>query len=729
MGDPANTPLNRDSHLLRIRALLDAMTTENKTWLVTGAGRGMGVDIAKAALAAGHNVVATGRNPDAVEEAVGDADHLLVARLDVTSPQDAEAAVKAAVERFGGIDVLVNNAASFYAGYFEELTPEQMERQITTSLIGPMNVTRAVLPAMRNQRSGHVMTISSSAGFAGFEYGTAYAASKFGVDGWMESLAPEIEPFGIHTTVVNPGFFRTELLTKDSTNFAPAAIEDYSERNAAQREFWEGMNGKQGGDPAKLAQALLTIAGLEQPPFRFIAGADAIAQAEGKLAERKQQINAYRDLSSSLALDETPTFVPLYALKCRGALLMLFFFFKKKKKKKKIPRTPTMQHMSLGGLDVSRIGLGTMAMSGYYLDPSSSDAESVRTIQRALGLGVTHIDTAEIYGPYRNEELVGRAIKGRRDDVVVATKFGLVSHSGAGPGALDSSPANIRTAVEGSLKRLDTDHIDLYYQHRVDPNTPIEETVGALAELVAEGKVLHIGLSEAGPETIRRAHAVHPIAALQTEYSLWTRDPEAELLPLLRDLGIGFVPYSPLGHGFLTGQLRSPDDLADDDWRKTNRASPQATSRRTCASSTRSRPSPPRSKPHRRRSRWPGCSRKAITSPRSPAPSASPASRRTQPPTRSRSARSRPHGSTNSPRPPALATTKPTCPPSAANPTWLRAQLSLWELRFRRAGSALRSPFRVAASVTVIQQTPAADDDQQRRARHRAAGARAVTTV
>jgi aryl-alcohol dehydrogenase-like predicted oxidoreductase len=229
-----------------------------------------------------------------------------------------------------------------------------------------------------------------------------------------------------------------------------------------------------------------------------------------------------------------------------------------------------MKRISLGGLDVSRIGLGTMAMSGYYLDPDSSDAESIRTIQRALELGVTHIDTAEIYGPYANEELVGRALKGRRDGVVVATKFGFVSHSGAGPGVLDSSPANIRTAVEGSLKRLGTDRIDLYYQHRVDPSTPIEETVGALAELVAEGKVLHIGLSEAGPETIRRAHVVHPIAALQTEYSLWTRDPEAELLPLLRELGVGFVPYSPLGHGFLTGTIRSPEQLADDDWRKTN---------------------------------------------------------------------------------------------------------------------------------------------------------------
>lgn len=229
-----------------------------------------------------------------------------------------------------------------------------------------------------------------------------------------------------------------------------------------------------------------------------------------------------------------------------------------------------MKHISIGGLDVSRIGLGAMTMAGYYNIGAGSDAESIRTIHRALDLGVTHLDTAEIYGPYTNEELVGRAIRDRRSQVVLATKFGLVSHSSGGPGVLDSSPANVRVAVEGSLRRLGTDHIDLYYQHRVDPKTPIEDTVGVLAELVGEGKVRYIGLSEAGPNTIRRAHAVHPVSALQTEYSLWTRDPEAELLPLLRQLGIGFVPYSPLGHGFLTGEIRSPEQLSDDDWRKAN---------------------------------------------------------------------------------------------------------------------------------------------------------------
>jgi aryl-alcohol dehydrogenase-like predicted oxidoreductase len=229
-----------------------------------------------------------------------------------------------------------------------------------------------------------------------------------------------------------------------------------------------------------------------------------------------------------------------------------------------------MKHIKLADLDVARIGLGSMGMSFAYTGAGTDDAESIRTIHRAIDLGVTLIDTAEIYGPYTNEELIGRALEGRRDDVVLATKFGMVSHAGDGPGNLDSNPANIRTAVEGSLRRLATDHIDLYYQHRVDPNTPIEDTVGTLAELVKEGKIRHIGLSEAGVDTIRRAHAVHPITALQSEYSLWTRDSEAEVLPVLRELGIGFVAYSPLGRGFLTGQIRSTADFDDSDNRKTN---------------------------------------------------------------------------------------------------------------------------------------------------------------
>jgi aryl-alcohol dehydrogenase-like predicted oxidoreductase len=229
-----------------------------------------------------------------------------------------------------------------------------------------------------------------------------------------------------------------------------------------------------------------------------------------------------------------------------------------------------MKHATLGDLDVSRIGLGAMGMSTAFTGAGKDDAQSIRTIHRALDLGVTLLDTAEIYGPFTNEELVGEAIKGRRDQVVLATKFGMVSHAGGGPGHLDSSPPNIRTAVEGSLRRLGTDHVDLYYQHRVDPQTPIEETVGALAQLVDEGKVRHIGLSEAWVGTIRRAQAVHPITALQSEYSLFTRDQEAEVLPLLRDLGIGFVAYSPLGRGMLTGKVRSVDELDDTDFRKSN---------------------------------------------------------------------------------------------------------------------------------------------------------------
>ena len=229
-----------------------------------------------------------------------------------------------------------------------------------------------------------------------------------------------------------------------------------------------------------------------------------------------------------------------------------------------------MKHINLGTLNVGRIGLGAMTMAGAYGRADLDDAEAIRTIHRALDLGATLVDTAEIYGPFVNEELVGRAIRDRREQVVLATKFGLVSHAGGGPGNLDSSPANIRSAVEGSLKRLGTEHIDLYYQHRVDPNAPIEDVVGTLAELVAEGKIRHIGLSEAGPDTIRRAHAVHPITALQSEYSLWTRDQEPVILPLLRELGIGFVAYSPLGRGFLTGAIRSTKDLAADDSRSNN---------------------------------------------------------------------------------------------------------------------------------------------------------------
>jgi NAD(P)-dependent dehydrogenase (short-subunit alcohol dehydrogenase family) len=276
----------------------------NKVWLITGAGRGLGVDIARAAMTAGHKVVATGRDTAKVAKALGESTDLLVVKLDITKPSDAESAVKAAVERFGRIDVLVNNAANFYAGFFEELTPEQMERQLSTSLVGPMNVTRAVLPVMRKQRSGLIITISSTAGLIGFEFGSAYAASKFGLEGWMQSLQAEVEPFGIHTITVNPGFFRTELLTEESTNFAERTIEDYSERRAKQMEFWKGYNGQQAGDPAKLAGALMTISSLEKPPRRFIAGVDAIGTAEQVAATLLQETDAYRKLSSSLAYED-----------------------------------------------------------------------------------------------------------------------------------------------------------------------------------------------------------------------------------------------------------------------------------------------------------------------------------------------------------------------------------------------------------------------------------------
>jgi NAD(P)-dependent dehydrogenase (short-subunit alcohol dehydrogenase family) len=277
---------------------------DKRVWFITGAGRGMGVDIAKAALAAGHAVVATGRNTDAVGDAVGEADDLLVVELDITSLASAEQAVEAAIERLGRIDVLVNNAGNFYAGFFEELTPEQVERQLTTNLVGPMNVTRAVLPVMRKQRSGHVVTISSTGGIVGQEFCSAYSASKFGLEGWMESLRFEVEPFGIDTTIVEPGFFRTDLLEKESTAYAELSIADYAERTAQTRPAWEAMSGKQGGDPAKLAKALVTIVDQEQPPLRWVAGADAVETVEQKANDLLAQVDAYRSLSSSLAFDQ-----------------------------------------------------------------------------------------------------------------------------------------------------------------------------------------------------------------------------------------------------------------------------------------------------------------------------------------------------------------------------------------------------------------------------------------
>jgi NAD(P)-dependent dehydrogenase (short-subunit alcohol dehydrogenase family) len=284
--------------------MLDMTLTAKKVWLITGAGRGLGVDIAKAALAAGHDVVATGRDAAKVAAAVGDHDNLLAIKLDVTRPPEAQAAVVAAVAKFGRIDILVNNAGNFFAGFFEELSPEQVRNQIETLLFGPMNVTRAVLPVMRRQRSGLLLTISSTAGIAGQMFCTAYAAAKFGIEGWMESLTSEIAPFGIRTMLVEPGFFRTELLTKDSTTFARPAIDDYAERTREIVAAWQSMDGKQGGDPAKLADALVKLVALKEPPTRFAAGADAVQTFETKASTLLAQAQAHRDLSTSLAYDE-----------------------------------------------------------------------------------------------------------------------------------------------------------------------------------------------------------------------------------------------------------------------------------------------------------------------------------------------------------------------------------------------------------------------------------------
>ena len=277
-----------------------------QVWLITGAGRGLGVDIARAVLAAGHAVVATARQAGSIARVLGEHDHLLPVALDVTDPTAAEEAVRATVDRFGRLDVLVNNAGSFQAGFFEEMTPEDFRAQIETTFFGPVNVIRAALPQLRAQRSGLVMTISSTAGIvAEGEFVSAYAASKFGVEGFIEGLTPEVATFGIRTMLVEPGFFRTELLTPQSTQFAEPSIDDYGERTKQTIDAWRNMDGQQGGDPAKLANALVRLAALEDPPVRFAAGADAVKAFETKAHVLLSQANAHRDLSSSLALNDS----------------------------------------------------------------------------------------------------------------------------------------------------------------------------------------------------------------------------------------------------------------------------------------------------------------------------------------------------------------------------------------------------------------------------------------
>jgi NAD(P)-dependent dehydrogenase (short-subunit alcohol dehydrogenase family) len=277
--------------------------SDRRVWFITGAARGMGESFVTAALAEGHAVVATSRRPGDVTRAVGERDDLLAVRLDVTSVDEADAAVTAAVERFGRIDVVVNNAGASFKGFFEEMSPRQVEQQLATNLLGPMNVTRAVLPVMRRQRSGHLIAISSGAGLFGFEYSSVYAASKFGLEGWMGALAQEVAPFGINTTIVNPGFFRTGLASPESLIWPELAIDDYAERSATQRQWWQAQDGHQAGDPDKLAMALMTIAAEDPPPQRFIAGEDVLALAERKIDELHSQLEAHRTLSSSLSFE------------------------------------------------------------------------------------------------------------------------------------------------------------------------------------------------------------------------------------------------------------------------------------------------------------------------------------------------------------------------------------------------------------------------------------------
>lgn len=278
--------------------------TDNNVWFITGTSRGLGTEIARQALDAGHRVVATGRSADNVSKAIGSHDNLLAIALDITDPHAAQAAAQLAVDRFGSIDVLVNNAGNFYAGYFEEISDAQFRAQMETNFFGPLNVTRAVLPIMRKQRSGQVITVTSTAAFVGMEFCAAYAASKFALEGWVESLRYDVKPYGIEVMAVEPGFFRTELLVEGASTIWPElSIEDYAARTAQTIAAWKGMNGQQGGDPAKLAAALVALSGADELPLRFVAGADAMDIVEADLKTVQAQIDAQRDLSASLSFD------------------------------------------------------------------------------------------------------------------------------------------------------------------------------------------------------------------------------------------------------------------------------------------------------------------------------------------------------------------------------------------------------------------------------------------
>jgi NAD(P)-dependent dehydrogenase (short-subunit alcohol dehydrogenase family) len=278
---------------------------DKKVWFVTGAGRGLGIDIAQKALAAGHSVVATGRNPDAVQKAIGAHENLIAVALDITNPKAANTAAQAAADHFGRIDVLVNNAGNFYAGYFENISPEHVRAQMETNFFGPLNVTRAILPIMRAQRSGQVITVTSLAGLIGQEFVAAYAASKFALEGWMESLRYDVAPYGIKTMVVEPGFFRTELLVEGASTIWPdLTVDDYTERTKQTIAAWSSMNGLQGGDPAKLAAAIVSLSDSGELPLRFVAGADAMAAVEANLQTIKTQLDVHRALSASLIVGE-----------------------------------------------------------------------------------------------------------------------------------------------------------------------------------------------------------------------------------------------------------------------------------------------------------------------------------------------------------------------------------------------------------------------------------------
>ena len=515
---------------------------EKPVWFITGCSTGFGRELVTLLLRQGARVVATARDVTKISGLVEDhEDDALALPLDVTDADAITHAVRQAEAKFGRIDVLVNNAGYGYFGAIEEGEDPQVRTMFDTNVFGLIDMTKAVLPGMRARHSGFVVNLSSIGGLVAFPGTGYYTATKHAVEALSEALSQEVAPLGIRVLIVEP-----RPLPHGFRPAGPSTCRRPSSTNMIRRRVSAGARPMRGTAASRATRCGRRRRSSTWWPRPTRPCGCCLACRRWRVRARSS--NACGPISTPGRRRRAAPISPATIRNSEGKTIM------------------RLRKLGAHGPEVSEIGLGCMGMSAFY--SGRDESESTLTLERAVELGVTFFDTADMYGMGENEELVGRVLKPHRDRIVLATKFGNSWTADRQRGPIRGDAAYVRQACDASLKRLGFEVIDLLYQHRVDPRVPIEETVGAMADLVKAGKVRYLGLSEAGPETIRRAHKTHPIAALQTEYSLWSREPETEILSVTRELGISFVPYSPLGRGFLTGHIKSPEDLEPDDWRR-----------------------------------------------------------------------------------------------------------------------------------------------------------------